>query len=116
MADVSLVGLIMNASATMGEAFAQMQRFGALAVELESAPGQPRFQLAERGSQLWMTDTRTAPNDFPELTEAAFARLVCGPRRFLAPALEGDLRQQFGQPAAAQDFGGGQGHRKFRTD
>ncbi|MBA4339833.1 MAG: AraC family transcriptional regulator [Hyphomonas sp.] len=83
MADVSLVGLIMNASATMGEAFAQMQRFGALAVELESAPGQPRFELAERSSQLWMTDTRPAPNDFPELTEAAFARLVCGPRRFL---------------------------------
>ena len=83
MADVSLVGLIMNASPTMGEAFAQMQRFGALAVELEIAPGQPRFQIAERSGQLWMTDTRPNPGEFPELTEAAFARLVCGPRRFL---------------------------------
>ncbi|MFN7164429.1 MAG: AraC family transcriptional regulator [Hyphomonas sp.] len=83
MADISLVGLIMNASETMGEAFAQMQRFGALAVELDTAPGEPRFQLAQRAGQLWMTDTRPSPDDFPELTETAFARLVCGPRRFL---------------------------------
>jgi AraC-like DNA-binding protein len=84
MSEVSIVGLIMNASETMGDAFAQMQRFGALAVELDAAPGAPRFQLAQRGGQLWMTDTRPNPDDFPELTEAAFARLVCGPRRFLA--------------------------------
>lgn len=86
MSEVSIVGLIMNASSTMGDAFAQMQRFGALAVELQTAPGQPRFQLAERAGQLWMTDMRPSPNDFPELTEAAFARLVCGPRRFLTEA------------------------------
>eukprot|EP01036_Dinobryon_divergens_P046262 gene46262-61872_t len=30
LADVSIVGLIMNASATMGDAFTQMQRFGRL--------------------------------------------------------------------------------------
>ena len=31
---------------------------------------------------LWMIDNRRNPNDFPELTESAFAQLVCGPRRF----------------------------------
>jgi AraC-like DNA-binding protein len=29
-----------------------------------------------------MVDTRRNPNAFPELTESAFAQLVCGPRRF----------------------------------
>lgn len=84
MPEVSLVGLIMTASATMGDAFAQMQRFGALAVELAMPPGVPRFAIVPRGADLWMVDNRPDPNAFPQLSEAAFARLVCGPRRFLA--------------------------------
>jgi AraC-like DNA-binding protein len=83
MADVSIVGLIMNASRTMGEAFAQMQRFSELAVDVETTPGRPRFVLDSGTDGLWMVDTRPDPDAFPELTEIAFARLVCGPRRFL---------------------------------
>ncbi|MDZ4778580.1 MAG: AraC family transcriptional regulator [Alphaproteobacteria bacterium] len=83
MAEVSIVGLIMNASETMGEAFAQMQRFGRLALEVEGVSNGPRFDIAPRDGQLWMRDNRFDPDDFPELTEGAFARLVCGPRRFL---------------------------------
>ena len=83
MAEVSIVGLIMNASETMMDAFVQMQRFGRLAVEVETVSAGPRFELVRQNEQLWMVDTRSNPNDFPQLTEAAFARLVCGPRRFL---------------------------------
>lgn len=83
LAEMSIVGLIMNASATMGDAFAQMQRFGRLTLETEGLSDGPRFELVSRNGQLWMVDTRADPNAFPELTEAAFARLVCGPRRFL---------------------------------
>lgn len=83
LAEISIVGLIMNASATMGDAFAQMQRFGRLTLETEGLSDGPRFALSVRDGRLWMVDTRTDPNDFPELTEGAFARLVCGPRRFL---------------------------------
>ena len=83
MSEVSIVGLIMNASETMADAFAQMQRFGRLALEVEGVSDGPRFQIAQRDGQLWMVDTRANPDDFPELTEGAFARLVCGPRRFL---------------------------------
>lgn len=83
LAEMSIVGLIMNASATMGDAFAQMQRFGRLTLETEGLSDGPRFELVLRNGQLWMVDTRADPNAFPELTEAAFARLVCGPRRFL---------------------------------
>ncbi|OYX00169.1 MAG: AraC family transcriptional regulator [Caulobacter vibrioides] len=83
LAEISIVGLIMNASATMGDAFAQIQRFGRLSLETEGLSEGPRFVLSVRDGQLWMVDTRADPNTFPELTEGAFARLVCGPRRFL---------------------------------
>uniref|UniRef100_UPI00286DC4D7 AraC family transcriptional regulator n=1 Tax=Sandarakinorhabdus sp. TaxID=1916663 RepID=UPI00286DC4D7 len=83
LADLSIVGLIMNASATMGDAFAQMQRLGRLTLETEGLSEGPRFALTMREGQMWMVDTRTNPDAFPELTEGAFARLVCGPRRFL---------------------------------
>lgn len=83
MAEVSIVGLIMNASRTMGEAFAQMQRYTSLALEIDvNTPG-PRFVLEQKGDGLWMVDRRREPNTFPEIAEMSFARLVCGPRRFL---------------------------------
>jgi len=99
MQDVSLVGLIMTASETMGDAFAQMLRFGALAVELAMPPGVPRFGIVQRGSQVWMVDNRPDPDAFPQLTESAFARLVCGPRRFLAESHV--LEVHFTRPAPA---------------
>lgn len=82
MSEVSIVGLIMNASETMADAFAQMQRFGQLALEVEGAGA--RFDVAQRDGQPWIVDGRANANDFPELTEVTFARLVCGPRRFLS--------------------------------
>ena len=83
MADVSVVGMIMNASATMGEAFAQLQRYTGLGVLLGTEGDRPRFLLKSQGDSLWLVDDRPAPNAFPELTETTFARLTCGPRRFL---------------------------------
>lgn len=99
LAEVSIVGLIMNASATMGEAFAQMQRFGRLTLETEGLNDGPRFALTVRDGQLWMVDTRADPDAFPELSEGAFARLVCGPRRFLPEPHV--LEVQFSHPAPA---------------
>jgi AraC-like DNA-binding protein len=83
LAEISIVGLIMNASATMGDAFAQMQRLSRLTLETEGLSEGPRFRLDMRDGQLWMVDTRSDPDAFPELSEGAFARLACGPRRFL---------------------------------
>ncbi|ESQ74967.1 AraC family transcriptional regulator [Asticcacaulis sp. AC402] len=84
MSEVSVLGLIMEASATMGEAFLQLQRYGRLATEfVDSDPG-PRVMLMLKDGKLFMVFNRSHPNDFPEMTEESFARLVCGPRRFLA--------------------------------
>ncbi len=83
MSEVSIVGLVMNAAETMLDAFVQLQRYGRLALEVQGVSAEARFQVAQRGDQLWIVDTRTNPNEFPELTEGTFSRLVCGPRRFL---------------------------------
>ena len=82
MADLSILGLIMEASATMGEAFAQMQRYGRLALAPDPKLP-PRFALGDREGRLYLVDHRPDPNSFPEMTEEAFAQLTCGPRRFL---------------------------------
>lgn len=91
LSELSIVGLIMNASETMGDAFIQMNRFGRLAIEVEGVGiGADRFTMGFRNGGPWLVDTRANPNDFPELTEVTFARMCCHPRRFLkrSPFLE----------------------------
>lgn len=84
LSELSITGLIMNASETMGDAFLQMNRFGRLAIEVEGvAPGESRFRMLADHRGVWLMDTRANPNDFPELTEVTFARMACHPRRFL---------------------------------
>jgi AraC-like DNA-binding protein len=83
LSEISIVGLIMNASETMMDAFVQMNRFGKLAIEWEGEANKPRFQNVLKDGAAWLVDTRANPNDFPELTEVTFARQTCGPRRFL---------------------------------
>jgi AraC-like DNA-binding protein len=83
MAEVSLVGLIMEASATMGDAFLQMQRYGRLAMEIHVPGSEPRYELVRNGGELLMIEHPLPWGCVPALTECAFVRLVCGPRRFL---------------------------------
>ena len=80
ISEVSIVGLLGQASTTMMEAFDQLNRYVRLIVEVETRGD--RFQMAVSNGGVWVVDTRRNPNDFPELTESAFAQLVCGPRRF----------------------------------
>lgn len=80
LSEISVVGLIGNASGTMIEAFEQLGRYGRLVVEVDGPS--PRLQARLEGGDAWIVDTRENPNDFPELTESTFARLICGPRRF----------------------------------
>lgn len=64
------------------EAFAVMNRYARLTVEVDVA-GSERYMLSRTGGQVWMIDTRANANDFPELTESSFARMICSMRRFL---------------------------------
>ena len=76
LSEVSIVGLICNASETMGEAFRQTNRYARLAVEFEGMETQKRFEHVRRGGEVWMVDNRRNPNEFPELTETTFGRMA----------------------------------------
>jgi AraC-like DNA-binding protein len=79
-AEISIVGLIADACETLGEAFAQFNRYARLAVEFDLGTVD-RFQLDRQGREYWIVDTRENPNEFPELTESTYARMVCTSRR-----------------------------------
>jgi AraC-like DNA-binding protein len=67
----------------LGDAVAQANRYAPLGVEVEGDGTGDRFQLRRDAGQLWLVDARRNPNDFPELTESTFARMMCTTRRLL---------------------------------
>lgn len=68
-------------ASSLTEAFAVMNRYARITVEVEGEGD--RYVMKRIGGQLWMLDTRRNPNDFPELTESGFARMICSGRRML---------------------------------
>jgi AraC-like DNA-binding protein len=88
MAEFSVVGLLFQTCETIGEAIEQVNRYGQLVIEVDVGAAD-RFQLMQRDGALWLVDTRRDPNEFPELTEATFARFVGMTRQFWdAPLVE----------------------------
>ncbi|WP_297733406.1 AraC family transcriptional regulator [uncultured Maricaulis sp.] len=80
--EVSIAGLIANASETMMDALIQLNRYARLTFDLPFAG--PKPLVFERGDGAdWITDTRHISQQFPELVEIAFTYLITGPRRFL---------------------------------
>lgn len=104
MAEVSIVGLIMEASATMGDAFRQMQRYGRLAMEIDTPDQSPRYELAQRGGELLLVERPMPWGDIPALTEGAFARLTCGPRRFLKQSHVLGVQFAYDAPAHKDEY------------
>lgn len=99
---VSVVGLIGNASTTMLEAFAQLNRYGRLVIEFDGGPD--RFRLRHDATGLWLIDDRQNPNAFPELTESTFARMVCGPRQWGMPPFVREMRVTHPAPAHRDEY------------
>jgi AraC-like DNA-binding protein len=81
--EISIACVIGGFAENMTEAFALLNRYAPLSIEVDSAGSGDRFVLTRRMGHLWMVDTRKNPNDFPELTESTFARMVCMSRRGL---------------------------------
>jgi AraC-like DNA-binding protein len=80
--EISIMPMTGGPSGTMAETIAELNRYGRLDIDL---PGD-RIQLCRIDGRLWMVDVRANPNDFLELTESAFARMVCTMRRWLPGA------------------------------
>jgi len=75
IAEVSIIGLLGQASENMLEAFAQLNRYVRLIVETDNGGDADRFRFAMERGGLWMVDNRRGAETFPELTESAFAQL-----------------------------------------
>ncbi|HEY1750487.1 MAG TPA: AraC family transcriptional regulator [Caulobacteraceae bacterium] len=103
ISEVSLVGLIGHASATMGEAFVQTNRYVRLIVDVP-IEGPRRFALEADGRGVWIVDKRKDPDAFPELGASAFAQLVCAPRRAVGVQFVRELSFTHPAPAHAAEY------------
>jgi AraC-like DNA-binding protein len=80
--ELSIVGLIGQACETVADAFAQLGRYNRLMIDVEiEGPGDERLVLSRIGGRHWLIDRRRNPNEFPEITESSFARMICMSRR-----------------------------------
>ena len=74
--EISVVGLICYAAPTMGEALMELNRYARLAAEVDFPAEGGRFQVLPRDGALWLVDTRSGPEDFPEMTESTWSRFI----------------------------------------
>jgi len=72
-ADISFTHQL--AATSLTEVFTMINRYAQLIVEVDLA-GPDRYTLSRIGGQLWLIDSRLNANDFPELTESGFARMI----------------------------------------
>jgi AraC-like DNA-binding protein len=101
LSQISIVGLLGFASETMVDALVQINRYGRLVVEFDGPKN--RFHV-EHKEGLWIVDTRTNPNAFPELTESTFARMVCAPRKFGVTQLAKEVHVTHPEPAYRAEY------------
>ncbi|MCZ4271360.1 AraC family transcriptional regulator [Maritalea porphyrae] len=73
---ISVLGIISQASNTMADAFAMANRYGPLVDDVALAGAGDRFAKIVDKQGVWFVDQRATPNAFPELTETTFARIV----------------------------------------
>ena len=83
ISEMSLGCLVGAYSETMAEGLALINRYAPLTVEVDEVGTGDRFVFERGNGQVWIIDTRGNPNEFPELTESALARMVCTRRRSL---------------------------------
>lgn len=80
LAEMSVVGLLGNASETAIDAFVQLNRYSRLLTD-NDLPGDP-YTGDFSGGQMWLVDNRPSHPDFPEQTETTFASMICGLKGF----------------------------------
>jgi len=84
--DCSEIAVPVGGAMNIDDALTLGNRYARLAVEVETVGTADRFTLVRHPGQLWIVDRRGNPNDFPELTESGFARMVCSTRRLAGDA------------------------------
>jgi AraC-like DNA-binding protein len=103
ISEVSIVGLIGEASETMMDAFAQLNRYVRLVVDVDEGTAD-RFQMKHERGGFWFVDTRHNPNDFPELTESAFSQFASSARRFTDVAMANEIHFTHPEPSYRAEY------------
>lgn len=80
ISEISLGSVVGAYADSMAEGLPLTNRYAPLAIEVDVAGGGDRFVFERRNGEVWIIDRRENPNDFPELTESAFARMVTASR------------------------------------
>src|ERR1044071_8081163 len=83
VSEISLSCQVGAHSGTMAEGLALINRYAPLTIDVSTAGAGDRFVFERGGGQVWIIDRRENPNDFPELTESAFARMISTGRQFV---------------------------------
>jgi hypothetical protein len=104
LSDISIVGLIYKSSATNAEAFAQINRYGRLVVEVDGHRAEGRFKVEQIDGEFWMQDTRRDPNSFPELTESAFSMMICTQKKGGHPSYAKAIHFTHDEPANLEEY------------
>jgi len=116
MAEISLGCQVGAYSETMAEGLALINRYAPLTIDVGTVGGGNRFVFERGDGEVWIIDTRENPNDFPELTESGFARMVSTGRARMggkpllkavhvthaAPAYRSEYDRIFGVPVVFQ--------------
>ncbi len=101
--DISIVGLIGQASETMLDGFTQLNRYVRLIADVH-LDGAERFVMKRDNQGLWLSDQRANPNAFPELTESAFSHIVAGSRRSSVRRWIKEVRFTHARPACTAEY------------
>ena len=103
LTEFSVVGLIIHSCETMLEAHVQLNRYGRLVIEVDVGI-EDRFQLQRHDGRLWVVDTRANPDEFPEITECAFAHMVNAIGRFRPEPLAKEVHFTHAEPPYRSEY------------
>ena len=87
--DISIVGLMGPLAENSEDGRRQMNRYAPLALDEDDGDASNPMEIVREGRDVWVRSTSRIYAEHPLLTEAAFARTVCGVRAMMAsmPAL-----------------------------
>jgi len=103
ISQLSILGLIGQASDTMLHAFAQANRYIRLLVDVDAATS-PRYLAKNENGRLWVVDSRLDANEFPELTESSFTQTVCWSRQIGGKPLITEVHVTHPAPAYRAEY------------
>ncbi len=101
MAEMSFIGLLACAAESLDDVFVQMNRYTRVMIDVPVEGTGGRFRRVKDRAGTWLVDARANPNDFPELSEATFARMAGRVRPFTDPRKPYVKQVDFTHPAPA---------------